>query len=141
MKITEIEPATEKKLEEEAPASSLADDVPTTEETMDESLIAEEDFAEKLTVKSPALEPKAESTQTECKEESAQLPKAVDPAKEVYVSEASSKVPMETTTEEIAKELHTHKPVLQIQSCVNVLCRSLNNQFMPPPVKNPWVST
>ena len=42
---------------------------------------------------------------------------------------------------EIVKELHTQKPMLQIQSCVNVLCRSLNNQFTPPPVKNPWVST
>ena len=61
VKVTEIEPEAEKKLEEEAPASSPADDVPTTEETVDESLITEEDFAEKLTVTSPASEPKAES--------------------------------------------------------------------------------
>jgi len=92
VKVSEIEPTTEKALDKEFPASSPAKEVPVTEKIVDESPTTGEDSAHEITVTPPATPPaseaEAETGQLESEEEAAQVPEEGDPAKEVSVADA-----------------------------------------------------
>lgn len=106
VKVTEIEPANEKALEEEAPASTPAEEVPATEEKVDDGPTTGEASAEEISVAPPALEGEPESAQVNSGVEAAQVPEEADPAKEGFAAEVPAEsAAVETAAEEKGEEI------------------------------------